>query len=543
MKTYADLLQLVASSSVLIVPGGQQHPRGGGSRLPAPSTNGHAGKSDTNYTSGDTRPAAAPQLIEAADDPHRLARVNLARYADLSGGMAALKYWRGEWYTWKGRAYRKIEERELKAKIAASVKAEFDRLAAEKMADNPDADDVEIEVRKVTPHLVKAVLDATASLPGVLVSGHVDMMTWLGESAREQRRYIACRNGILDLERLLADQDDVLLEHSPRWFSTVCLPYEFQEGADCPRWKEFLEFNLEGDRERIHVLQEWAGYLLFPDSGQQKFLVLEGEGANGKSVYMAAITAMLGVENCSHVSLEVFGDRFSRSQTLGKLVNVAADVGEMDKPAEGYLKSFVSGDVMFFDRKGIPGLDCAPTARMMMACNNRPRFSDRSAGIWRRMLLVPWRIEVPEGRRVANMDKPWWWERSGELPGILLWAIRGLARLRAQGRFTTSDVSTQAMADYKAEVNPAAAFLGEFTEEGPGSEIRCSTLYAAYAHWTASNGYRALGERQFGKEVSRKYREVKHKRRGSRQERFWVYEGIGFSVEEILGRKFHNENF
>jgi putative DNA primase/helicase len=61
--------------------------------------------------------------------------------------------------------------------------------------------------------------------------------------------------------------------------------------------------------------------MLLPDTGQQSFLVLEGEGANGKSVYMAGLEAMLGEDNCSHVPLELFGDRFSRTQTLGKLAN------------------------------------------------------------------------------------------------------------------------------------------------------------------------------------------------------------------------------
>ena len=117
--------------------------------------------------------------------------------------------------------------------------------------------------------------------------------------------FIALQNGILDLEGLLTRKEHHLLPHTPAWFSTICLPYNFDPIADCPRWKNTLVHNLEGDQERMALLQEWAGYLLLPDTSQQKFLVLEGEGANGKSVYMAGLEAMLGTENVSHVQFGV----------------------------------------------------------------------------------------------------------------------------------------------------------------------------------------------------------------------------------------------
>ena len=69
------------------------------------------------------------------------------------------------------------------------------------------------------------------------------------------------------------------------------------------------------------------------------------------------------------------------TQTIGKLLNVAADCGEIDRIAEGLLKSFTSGEKMFFDRKGINGVNCLPTARRMIGTNNRPRFADKSNGI------------------------------------------------------------------------------------------------------------------------------------------------------------------
>ena len=503
--------------------------------------------------------SSSPAPLEDDDDPHRLARVNLTTYAAAADG-GTIRYWREEWYTWKpSRAcYRTIKEKEFRAKLTTSIKAEFDRQWHEDMAEyeawqksasyDADADKGPPKCRKVTGHLVTNVMAATAAL--TLVPSSVELMTWLGSDSnnnqlRERRPYITMLNGRIDLERLLADADEseCILPHSPDWFSTVRLPYSFDPSAACPKWEAFLERNLELDPERIKILQEWAGYCLTPDTGQQKFLALEGEGSNGKSVYCAAISAMLGADNCSHIPLENFGgDSFDASATLGKLVNICADVGEIDKVAEGNLKSFTSGDVMSFKRKFISNIDCVPTARLIISFNNRPRIADRSQGIWRRMLLIPWYVQIAEDdpARVPNMDKAWWWEKQGELPGIFNWALRGLHRLQAQGRFTSSAVSKEAQEDYRDEANPARAFLKEHFRRSD-SAVRCSFVYHFYVKWCVQTGHKPLSDRSFGKEVKRFFPHVERTQVRDGDQRNWKYKGIAFEVDEIFGEKTSND--
>ena len=468
-------------------------------------------------------PAFTP--IEADDDPHRLARVNIDRYASRFDG-ATLCNWRDEWYVWKVNKYRKIPAGELAAKLNLSVKHEFDRLNIEEQ----EASTKKVRpASKVTKALVGNVLEATKGM--TVLSSHLELGTWIDSKAgiRERRQYIALENGILDMDALFSGLDDVLIQHTPRWFSTTCLPYKFDPDAKCQKWMDFLTHNLEGDQERINLLQEWAGYMLLPDTGQQRFLVLEGEGANGKSVYMAALEAMLGEENCSHVPLELFGDRFSRTQTLGKLANIAPDVGELDKPAEGHLKSFTGGEKMFFDRKNLAGLEAYPTARLMIGCNNKPRFSDKSDGIYRRMILVPLRIQIADEQRIRNMDKPWWWQKSGELPGMLLWAIAGLDRLQRNGCFTIPTICQNALDDYRMDNNPAMQFLREFTSLDEDSETPCAELYDRYKRWCTDNGYHPLSSRSFGREISRlspSNQKVRREQRRIIGTRTWCYIGL-----------------
>jgi len=466
-------------------------------------------------------------LPEAVDDPHRLARMNLERYASSQQGRT-LRFWRDEWYVWKRNRYRKITETEFRAKIAASIKAEFDRAYSAGRT---------TMVRQVTGGLVSNVILATAGMVGV--SSEVEFGTWLPD--RSRRNYLSMANGILDIDAVLAGKEeaDCLLPHSPEWFSIVSVPYAFDSnaGAEPPKWMAYLDRVLEGDQERINILQEWAGYLLTPDTGLQKFLVSEGDGANGKSVYSACMTAMLGGENVSNIQLEVFGDRFSRTDSLGKLANICGDVGEVDKTAEGYIKSFTSGDRMYFDRKGVSGLNVVPTARLMIACNIRPRFNDRSDGVWRRMILMPFQIQIPEEERIIGMDKAWWWEQSGELPAIFNWALLGLARLRSQPSFTKSRLVERAKEEYREEMNPARMFLKEYLEPSQSGLIPTKVLYQFYCDWISENGYRPLSEKQFGREVRRCFPSCVRNRTGVRGNQNYCYEFIQFSQDEICGKK------
>lgn len=465
--------------------------------------------------------SAAPKPLEAPDNYHRLARVNLERYArDTTNG--TLRYWRNEWYKYDGTCYRKIDTDELKAKVGQAVREEFERINAEELAVF-DGDGEPPNIRNVGHALISNVLFATAQL--CILSGTVEFNTWIdGPHRDDEHRYVALQNGILDIDALLAGKSDYLKPHSPDWFSVTCLPFEFNDEADSPRFTAFLNRNLEADPDRIALLMEWAGYLLLPNTDYQKFIFFEGEGANGKSVFLAAIEAMIGEANCSHVSLEAFSKDFVLTQTLGKLVNIASECSEMDSVAEGMLKAVASGDRMTFNRKGIPPIEATPTARLMLSANVRPRFADKSSGLWRRMILMPWRIAIPEGERTIGMDKVGWWERSGELAGIFNWALSGLAQLTDNRGFTRSTVCEMALADYRNEVNPAKGFLMDHYVEGTEFDmIETKALYEHYKEWSLENGYRPASDRTIGREVSRQFPNVVRERRGPRSGRFYAY--------------------
>jgi P4 family phage/plasmid primase-like protien len=486
-------------------------------------------------------------FVEADDDPHRLARVNLDNYQNKHG--RRLVYWRDEWYRWKNGKYTRIEITELRAKVSNSIRLEFERLWPAKLqaylgwkqTSGQGSDSGPPPIQRVTRQLVSNVIGAMEGL--CALSGSIEMASWIPDRSRPH--YVAMGNGILDLDKVCDGKpmEEFLLPLSPNWFSTFQLQYDYSKTAGCPKWLAYLDYVMEGDYERIALIQEWTGYLLTSSNGFQKFMAFEGEGQNGKTVYFAAIHAMLGEENVSSVALENFGGRFDLATTLGKAANISADVGELDHVSEGILKQFTGGDTMQFDRKNRQPISARPTAKLMLSWNKRPRFKDRSKGLWRRMILIPFRRPIPPEKRVLNMDSPQWWIDSGESPGILRWAIIGLDRLKTNQAFTESEVCKAVLEEYQQDTNPAKEFLLDHVafDDSPSERIECGRLYKLYSIWCSANGNKPLANNSFGKEVMKIFPEVTKDRTAYSEDssRPWIYRNLKFSVDKICDKFVH----
>lgn len=472
-------------------------------------------------------------------DPSRLGREFVRQRA------GRFRWWRNDPFYWTGERWVAQGLEDFEADIVAFLRDEFRRVCAEKRAAGA-GEDGPPKCYKITSGLVRSVRMCARSY--ATVSQAIDWGKELeldpdDELARvvgaQGREWVAFRNGILDLGALLSEGRADLQDHSPLWWSPNVLPYEYDQEATLPEdghWQRFLEKNLRGDPEKITTIQEWLGYCLVPWTSLHTFLILEGEGANGKSVFCALLEALVGPDNCSHVPLELFGQRFALTPTLGKLANIATECGELDKVAEGFLKAFVAGEEMNFDRKNKDPVNAEPTARLTLATNNRPRFSDRTDGLWRRMQIVELDTTIAPSERIVGMDKPGWWisgPGAGELPAIFNWALDGLARLRSQDGFTDTAARQRAVEEYKIETNPAREFLlDQYEATDDAGYVAVERVYAEYKEWCKVHGYRSLGNRTFGKEVRRVFPRAYRHQVGSRRERTWVYRGVAEKVPE-----------
>ena len=471
-----------------------------------------------------TQPTQKTIVNEAIDDPDKLARGFLAMHY-TQHGVNTIRSHLGSMYRHVGTHYKHVADDEVEAEYRRHINGVFD-LANEEALTKWASDGAEGKPPtkiKITRGLITNVGDAVRA--HVIVTADKSMPCWLDGEAEKQGRYLALNNGRLDIDALFAGSSDFLRPHTPSYFNANALEYDFDLSADCPTWREKLAMNLEDDADRIAILQEYFGYLLVPETWLQKCLILIGDGNNGKGMVSASAEAMLGSANCSSVPLELFGQRFALTPTLGKLANIISEVGEMDRVAEGIFKEYVVGDPMQFEMKFKEPFTQRPTARPLISTNTLPRFADRTDGVWRRIILQPWNRTVSESEKIPGMDKPEFWER--ERAGILNWALVGLKRLLDRRQFTTSKICDDAIAEYKLESNPAKVYMQEHLIADTDGHVVTQEIYQNYRDWASNRQYSPLGESKFSREMKKLFKKIERRKVTDRLgKQAWGYVGI-----------------
>lgn len=231
---------------------------------------------------------------------------------------------------------------------------------------------------------VKATLFAKCQKPDNTLPGF-----WLTPGNRG--RFIAVETGLLEpLTR-------GLLPHTPDYFNLFKLPVVFNAAASKPfNFLTIVETLLEGDAQRIALLQEIFGACLDPWGKDKFFVAFVGAGSNGKSVILTVLTALLGAKNVSAVSLDrLTGERFAAFEMYGRLANLCGDQSYFDSKDEGRLKTITGGDLVTFEQKGRDPFSAVNSAKIIFACNTLPTFGDKTEATWDRLIAMPFNYRVP----------------------------------------------------------------------------------------------------------------------------------------------------
>jgi P4 family phage/plasmid primase-like protien len=445
------------------------------------------------------------EVLRSPTDPDRLAEGFL-------GQSPPIKFWRGGWYLWGAGYWRQCDPLEVCGQVWRFVEVEFTAAWRQGDCKKPKL--------AVGEKLVNNVLAALRSR--VLLPSETEPGTWLPDGSKPP--WLAVANGLLDLN------SRELRDHSPDFWNLSALPYPFEAGAKCPMFLDSLAYIFTDDAAKADLLQETAGYLLCDDNALQRFFIFTGSGANGKSSIAAALEALIGSENVSHLGFSDLAQRFALNGLIGKRLNVGSEWAEGNRLAEDVLKRIASGDGCFLDRKNAELLvNVRLPVKLLFLCNELPRFTDKSDGLWRRLVILPFSVTIPEAERRPGMDRVDFW--STEAPGLLNWALDGRDRLLARGRFEPPISCREAVAKHRQDCDPVALFVAECVSYHDDAWTSKADAYNRFKQWADVNRQGArMGQVEFGKRFLR-VTHCQEGRPGSRGCRTTAYLGLNVRVE------------
>ena len=458
--------------------------------------------------------------VEEDDDPHRLARVFVDRECAHPDG-PTLRFWLERWHRWDGAAWRTTVDAEVAGELTAAIKREFDRIARERGK----------ATKAVTTKVVGNTLQALRSVLLLKARACPRQPAWLDVVGPNPLECLAAPNGIVHLPTLVAG-GPVPIPPTPRFFSPNALDYDFAADAPEPRgWLEFLGSLWDDDPESIACLQEWFGYLITPDTRQQKMLFVIGPRRSGKGTILRVLRALVGASNVAAPTLSGLATNFGAAPLIGKSLAIVPDA-RLSARADAQviierLLSITGEDPQTIDRKHREDWTGDLLTRFAIASNELPRMGDASSALPGRVVLLRLTRTFFGREDTSLFDR-----LVVELPGICLWAIRGWESLRLRGRFHQPRSGQELLDELDELSSPVNAFVAERCVQGSECRVPVKDLYAAWKSWCEGRGKDHPGDEQgFGRNLRAVLPQLALKRAGSDGTRQRVY--LGLALKEV----------
>lgn len=351
-----------------------------------------------------------------------------------------------------------------------------------------------------------------------IIGDELDSNPWL----------LAVENGVIDLRtghlRSGHREDYVTMASSVPW-----------EGIDAPAetWERALLEIFNNNQDLVDFMRRALGYALLGIHLEDVFLVLSGQGRNGKSLLVETVRWILG-DLAGPIPAELLLDQGrARSSTgpspdimtlKGLRMAIASETDQGQRISPNQVKWLTGGDTLVGRHPHDKYLTSfSPTHTLFLLTNHKPHAPADDYAFWERVLLIPFELSFvdrePSSKNERRQDKHLKTKLRDEAPGILAWLVRGCLEYQKQGLNPPLAVKS-ATAEYRRDEDILADFLDECCIQGEKLEADASALYEEFETWFQKNvGKRVWSQRAFGRAMSKKFERIK---RGT-----YKYLGVG----------------
>lgn len=414
-------------------------------------------------------------------------------------GCQTLIHWRQGWYLYDGRCYHQMVDSDMEGHMMAFLQS------------------VDIQDRYACQPTTSAVKNALMNLRSckyAWIPQDLSAPSWIHDRTSASG-WLPMENCLLDIEKAA----EVHLEYeeeeagspsegfastysrpcSPDLLATYAMPYSYQPDASCPKFLAWLE-STQPDSEMRAVIQMLMGLCLVPDASYNVCFFLYGDAGTGKTTFLRILERLVGRENCAHVPLLKFADRFQTWPLAEKLVNIVGELPSDDPQGrlryiEGDFKDSISGEMIDCERKGKDVCKARCIARHVFATNCLPKFFDKSDGIWDRLRIIPFSQRFRgTASQVKSIEETFIPE---ELPGIFNFALVGLGRLRRLQAFPESPAMADAKREHQMACDPDKDYLLSRYERQEGAFLPLTMAYSDYKSFLDENGFRLRSSTSF----------------------------------------------
>lgn len=341
------------------------------------------------------------------------------------------------------------------------------------------------------------------------------------------------QNGMIDL------RTSEIRKHDREAYQTKVIDVDYDPDAESDKWKNFLDHALpDGDLQ--YFVQRAVGYSATGLTTEERLFFVYGQTRTGKGTFVSAVERVLG-EYTHTVDFETFlrqrtassGPRNDIAAMRGKRLVFSQEVDEGRRMAESTVKSIVAGDKVSARFLHKEFFEFNPVCGIWLVANHRPEVNDEDDAMWRRILQVPFSIQLAEKDQDRDFKRDLV-ESEEDRKAILTWIVFGAKWWHGSGLMIPPAVR-MASAEYRREMDP----LGEWWENNvtiqgetalhEGLETSNSDAWEDYKKWAdKERPARELSRKSFSQRLKKKDG-IEYERDGRR--RYWT----GFALLHTPG--------
>ena len=168
---------------------------------------------------------------------------------------------------------------------------------------------------------------------------------------------------------------------------------------------------------------------------------------------------------------------------------------------EGLLKQLTGGSKVTARHLYGDEFEFTPEFKIWVATNHKPVIRGTDVGIWRRIRLIPFEVNIPADK----VDKNLKFKLREEFPQILAWAVEGAQKWQTDGLHEPECV-LEATKDYKQEMDLIAGFVEQcvMIDYSCGEHVMATDLFNVYRAWAKQNNEWEMSSKKFFMEIGNK---------------------------------------